>query len=446
MPSAASTIFSRVDGVDLVELADERLHLVPVEGLERHEHRLWPGTRPRRPRVEEVAPRGAEDEQRNVGREADDVLDQVEERRFRPVHVVEDRDQRPVVGERLEELARGPRRLLRRSSRRAETDRTGETVGDDDSLVGAHGLGNTVVGSRAAHLTHDLPEWPVRDPLAVRQAAPDDDPSSASDASEELAGEPRLADPGSADQRAELRQSLRNRAVECAIEVGQLARAPDERRVDTAREGRCVRQHLEKAERRNRLGLALRDEGVTGSVLTASRTSRSVCSPIRTSPAEAACSRRAATFTASPVTSVSPAPDTTSPVLSPIRTSSPRRPTTSRISAAARTARSASSSCTCGSPNTAIAASPTNFSTVPPWRSRIVRRSAWYPSMISRSTSGSLCSPSAVEPTRSQKTTVTVFLTPLAVPAARSAPHLPQKRKPSGFSLPHERQTVTSRV
>ncbi len=39
------------------------------------------------------------------------------------------------------------------------------------------------------------------------------------------------------------------------------------------------------------------------------------------------------------------------------------------MSAAARTARSASSSWTCGTPNTAMTASPMNFSTVPPWRS-----------------------------------------------------------------------------
>ena len=38
----------------------------------------------------------------------------------------------------------------------------------------------------------------------------------------------------------------------------------------------------------------------------------------------------------------------------------------SRILSPARTARSASSSCATGAPNTAITASPTNFSTVPP--------------------------------------------------------------------------------
>ena len=96
----------------------------------------------------------------------------------------------------------------------------------------------------------------------------------------------------------------------------------------------------------------------------------------------AACSSRAATFTASPVTSRWPAvgsPAITPPVFTPIRLASltPHRAWRSSfspvsapcISTAARTARSASSSCTRGSPKTAMIASPMNFSTTPPCRS-----------------------------------------------------------------------------
>ena len=102
-----------------------------------------------------------------------------------------------------------------------------------------------------------------------------------------------------------------------------------------------------------------------------------VSAPMSTSPDGAACSRRAATLTASPVTSVSPSPPTTtSPVLTPMRASSPCSAIAARISAAARTARSASSSCETGIPKTAMTASPTNFSTVPPCRSTIARRSS----------------------------------------------------------------------
>jgi hypothetical protein len=135
--------------------------------------------------------------------------------------------------------------------------------------------------------------------------------------------------------------------------------------------------------------LPLRSSGAIGSSSTASRTRRLVSSPSRIAPGAAACSRRAATLTASPVAKNSPpaeSPATTSPVLMPVRTSSvsPRscesssfRPASaSRISAAARTARRAPSSCSSGIPKTAIIASPMNFSTVPPWRSNTVRISS----------------------------------------------------------------------
>jgi hypothetical protein len=54
-----------------------------------------------------------------------------------------------------------------------------------------------------------------------------------------------------------------------------------------------------------------------------------------------------------------------------MRASIPSAGKASRISIAARQARRASSSCTLGTPKTAITASPMNFSTVPPCRSMI---------------------------------------------------------------------------
>jgi len=86
-------------------------------------------------------------------------------------------------------------------------------------------------------------------------------------------------------------------------------------------------------------------------------------------------------LTASPVATVPllRSPTITSPVLTPMRAPSraPKSRSTSvlsassasRMPAAARTARSASSSWTVGTPKTAITASPMNFSTVPPWDS-----------------------------------------------------------------------------
>ena len=198
--------------------------------------------------------------------------------------------------------------------------------------------------------------------------------------------------------------------------------------------------------------------GSTGSAATASRTRRIVSPPSRTEPGSAACSSRAATFTASPVTSVCPcgSPATTSPVLTPIRAASETpwsrsssllsTTSASHISPAARTARSASSSCTFGTPKTAITASPMNFSTVPPWRSSAARISSKYRDMTRRSDSGSSRSPIAVEPVTSQKTTVTVLRVSCCTARDVSgAAQAGQNAKSSGLSRPQFAQVSMRR-
>src|SRR5581483_4831337 len=200
--------------------------------------------------------------------------------------------------------------------------------------------------------------------------------------------------------------------------------------------------------------------GSTASTSTAWRTSRYVGSPTSTSSAGAACSRRAATFTASPVTrrcASGESPATTSPVFTPVLfwSVTPQRRSSSSftvasaafISAAARTARSASSSCACGSPNTAMIASPMYFSTRPPCRSSAARITSKYRLITSRSDSESSRSPRFVEPFRSEKTIVTVLRTSRAGSGAASGvPQNPHRRKRSGFSSPHAGQTAIVRV
>ena len=133
------------------------------------------------------------------------------------------------------------------------------------------------------------------------------------------------------------------------------------------------------------------------------------------------------------MTSESPVPVTTSPVLTPIRTG---MSTASRSSWAARTARSASSSRIVGTPKTAITASPMNFSTVPPCRSIAARAASKYRVITARTASGSRDSANAVEPETSQKSTVTSFRCSRAGTSASAAPHESQKRAPSRFSAP----------
>lgn len=125
--------------------------------------------------------------------------------------------------------------------------------------------------------------------------------------------------------------------------------------------------------------LPLSARGTSGSATTASRTRRQVGSPMTTPPGSAPAWRRAAVFIVSPMSGSPWAGTRTSPVLSPIRhcigigEPAARAPRRSTISAAALQARSASSSWATGRPNTAFTASPTNFSTRPPWRSTVAR-------------------------------------------------------------------------
>src|SRR6266542_1017630 len=206
--------------------------------------------------------------------------------------------------------------------------------------------------------------------------------------------------------------------------------------------------------------LPLSGIGGIGMACTASRTSASVAGPSRTSPAAAACSRRAARLTGSPSTRASPtagSPATTSPVLTPVRTWSitpqlrDRSWLTStspaRSSAAARTARRASSSWTTGTPKTAITASPMNFWTVPPCRSSTARMASNQRAITRLSDSGSRRSPRLVDPATSLKTTVTVLRVSRPVSRVPSAvPQFRQNRARLGFSTPQLRQVTTTPV
>ncbi len=108
------------------------------------------------------------------------------------------------------------------------------------------------------------------------------------------------------------------------------------------------------------------------------------------------------------------------------------------MSAAARTARSASSSWSCGIPNTAMTASPMNFSTVPPWRSIAARIVSKYLVITLRSGSGSRPSPIAVDPVTSQNTIETVLRTSLAgsAGAVSGVAQFRQNFARSGFCSP----------
>ena len=222
--------------------SDEARRLVRVEWVERDERRATTRRGPRRPRVEEIRTGEAEQQDRRVAREPDHVLEQVEQRGLGPVDVVHDDDQRPVGSERLEETAERPRRLLRRAGapRRAPTAPAISRAATPPRSTSSRRRERRLRMSPATSLD-DVGEREVRDALAVRRAAADQHAGLRLDGVDELAREPRLADPGRADDRRERAGASGDRRVECAPELVELTCAPDERRADRTGERGHVR-------------------------------------------------------------------------------------------------------------------------------------------------------------------------------------------------------------
>jgi hypothetical protein len=226
-----------------VTVHQRRRQLVALERAERGElDRAGPraASAPRGPNLEQLGAGDRDDQHGRGPQRPREMLDQVEQRFFRPVHVLEDEDQRLHVGELLGPLQRGPRQLLRcplalRGAQHAERD--GEEVGDGLALA-AHAqllegaVRRVVVRDAGARLDH-RGERPVSHALAVRQRPAGED-RRALDALDELGDEARLAEPGLAVDGDELRAPVAHRSRECVLEELELRLAPDERRLHRA--------------------------------------------------------------------------------------------------------------------------------------------------------------------------------------------------------------------
>ena len=159
------------------ELLDQLVGLGRRKRFERQ--RLGVGRpAPCRAEVDQVGAGKAEEEERCVASPVHQMLKEVKQRRLGPVDVLDDERHRPLASPSLECLPDRPEDVFR-SGRR-------------------EGRGKLVLGARFAE---DLDQRPVRDSLAVGQAAAGEDGCLAVQQSGQLAGEPRLADPRRARTR-----------------------------------------------------------------------------------------------------------------------------------------------------------------------------------------------------------------------------------------------------
>ena len=221
-------------GASADEPVDERLTLLGAKWLEEERRRVELASAPARPRVEQLRPRDAEQEDACVPREICDVLHEVDEDRLGPLEIVDHDDLRAFGRACLEEPPKGELRLRRR--------RADDGVGLD------------------ADRDQDLDQRPVRDALPVREAPPTKDVGCVAHALEEVRDEARLPDAGRPEEREEPTGGVRNRILVVAPETLALAVSPDKRRLEPPRERVGVVRHLEEPKCLDQLGLPLQRE------------------------------------------------------------------------------------------------------------------------------------------------------------------------------------------
>jgi hypothetical protein len=230
------------------DLGDEELRLLVRESLEQHRGRADLPPAPRGALLQELGAREAEEQDRDVAGEVDDGLDEVEEGGLRPLKVVEDEQQGEIEGERLEQLADRPERLVARGLGVGAPDSRGDPRRNDLRVRVVGKQRGDRFGRRGPRgLLHDLGERPERDALPVGEAATGQDRGPARNQGAELGGQARLADSGGTEEREERRRPLSGDTVEGLLEQAQLVCPADHRRLPPSDE-RGVGSDVEEAE------------------------------------------------------------------------------------------------------------------------------------------------------------------------------------------------------
>src|SRR4051812_3328551 len=203
---------------------------------------------PRRPSLGQLGPGKGDHQDRMISRRLEQVLDEVEQARVRPLHVLESEHNGVDLGEPFEEEPPGAEELL--SLARlviAEPEQLGEPRLDEGPVVriqqmlvegGAklaeRGRRLVVLRDPAPHANH-VRQRPVRHAVAVREtptAMPVDDLLDPVEVLVELPREARLSDARDARYRDELRTALVGGRVEELLDLAELAVAADEWRLE----------------------------------------------------------------------------------------------------------------------------------------------------------------------------------------------------------------------
>ena len=363
------------------------------------------------PRVEELGAREADDEHRCVVDAVGEVLDEVEERLLRPVDVLEaEHDglrlreaRRPLVrspGDLL--AAAGPETLSSTPDARPSRSATASLVHASRSFsIASSGESSSEIPAAACTISASG-RYAMPSPNGMQRPGQDARPL---EAGEELLREPALADPRVAEDRHELRPPVADDAGEDVVQQLELLLAADVRRRDVERppdgpvgaddapDRDLAVEPLEGAVADRLDGDPAGGEAVCRRPDQDLAGLRALLEPRGDVERLAGRERRVARLRDDLPASI------------PMRTGRSPSPV-SRIATAARTARSASSSCAIGTPKTATTASPANFSTVPPYAAMCAAARSKNAVTRRRTTSGSLPATSAVESTRSTNSAV----------------------------------------
>ena len=233
----------------LQELRDEERGLILAERRERERCGIELAAAPAGTPLEQLGPRGRDRQQRHVRNPVDELVHEVEQALVRPVEVLEDDDERPLLGHRFEKAAPGGEGRLpavvaelglgreadEGAQLRLDPVRVAgvrEDVGDSASQLLLDAVRGVLLDDAGLGLD-DLRERPERYAVAIGEAAalaPRDELRVGIGDARQLVHEAALADSGHPDEREQLRRSFVSRALEGIPNDAELALAADQPR------------------------------------------------------------------------------------------------------------------------------------------------------------------------------------------------------------------------